>query len=48
MKISKIIYLSFFLILIACESEEILSPEDTYVELTVVQAEINAGNIFLL
>ena len=46
MKSSKIIYLSFFLILIACESEEILGPEDTYEEFTVVQAEIIAGKYF--
>ncbi len=46
MKSSKIIYLSFFLILIACESEEILNPDITFVEYTVVQAEIQSGKIF--
>jgi hypothetical protein len=46
MKSSKIIYFSFFLILIACESEEILNPDIKFVEYTVVQAEIQSGKIF--
>jgi len=47
MKIYKIIYLAFFiLVLVSCESEEILNPDITFVEYTVVQAEIQSGKIF--
>jgi len=36
----------FILVLAACESEEILSPEEVFVEYTVVQAEIHPNAIF--
>lgn len=41
------IALTFFvLVLAACESEEILSPDEVFVEYTVVQAEIQPNKIF--
>lgn len=42
----KYFYFTFILIFTACQSEEILGPEDTYEEFTVVQAEIMAGKYF--
>jgi len=41
------IYLAFFfLILVACETEEILNPDVAFEEYTVLQAEIQPGKIF--
>ena len=44
--IIKYFLLILILLFTACQSEEILGPEDTYEEYTVVQAEIIAGKYF--
>ena len=45
-KIKSICSVIFFLILISCESEEIISPEAEFEEYTVVQAEIQPDKFF--